>query len=420
MAYTLVIIGAGAAGHFAAFSARQHLRSERIEDSAVRIVILEKGAVALRKVRISGGGRCNVTHNLMDPRQLVQNYPRGSRELKSPLSNFSAADTIEWFEKRGVRIVAEEDGRMFPSTNTSETIIECFEKERLECSIEMLLKQAVRSIKATEEKFTIEYTDGALEADAVIMATGSDSSGHKLTGELGHSITELAPSLFTFKVNDPLIKDLAGITFPSSIAEVKIEKLKLKEQGPLLITHWGLSGPAILKLSAWGAREMKRADYHFDFTVNFLGLSLDDTLDTLFDLKERHAQKLMSNTVPENLTKRFWQRFLKTFIEDKYDSTWAEVPHKSLQKMAQTLYKYKFRSLGQHRFKEEFVECGGVSSKEIQFKFMKSKIHPALFFAGELLDVDGITGGFNFQNAWSTGHLAGMSAAGLIVKKSEK
>jgi len=277
----------------------------------------------------------------------------------------------------------------------------------------------VSSIELEGEKFIIKTNQEDHEADALIMATGSDSTGYSLCEKIGHSITELAPSLFTFKVSDPLIKDLAGISFPNAIADVQLGKLKLKEQGPLLITHWGLSGPAILKLSAWGAREMKQADYHFDFHINFMGKSLDDTLDCLFDLKERNTKKLMVNTVPENLTKRFWQRYIKVFISEKYDSPWSEIPHKSLQKMAQSLYRYKFKSQGQHRFKEEFVECGGVSSKEVQFKFMKSKIIPALFFAGELLDVDGITGGFNFQNAWSTGFLAGQSAADLLVKKIE-
>jgi predicted Rossmann fold flavoprotein len=422
MSYVLVIVGAGAAGHFAAFQARAHFRSEKIEDHLVKIILLEKSGAPLKKVRISGGGRCNVTHNQMDPRELVLNYPRGRRELKSPFSAFNVQDTLNWFNERGVKIVAEEDGRMFPSTNTSETIIECFEKERVKSKIELQIKQGVSSITWDEasEDFSLQLNQEKLKAHSVIMATGSDKSGYRLSAELGHSITELAPSLFTFKVSDPLLKDLAGISFPCAVAEVKLEKIKLKEQGPLLITHWGLSGPAILKLSAWGAREMKRANYHFDFTINFMGKSLDDTLDALFDLKERHGQKLIANTVPENLTKRFWSRYITLFLGEKADGPWSELPHKSIQKMAQSLSRYKFKSNGQHRFKEEFVECGGISSKEIQFKFMKSKLNPNLFFAGELLDIDGVTGGFNFQNAWSTGFLAGESAAAQLVKKIEE
>jgi hypothetical protein len=410
------IIGYGAAGTFAALQLRQALKEQGRTSEQDQIYILEKNRQGLRKVKISGGGRCNVTHYQPDIRSFTKNYPRGEKELIGPFHGFDSQMTIEWFQARGVKLKVEEDGRMFPTTNSSQTIIDCFEKELQKNNIELRFQQKISSITYRPAgNFELKLaTDESFNVDAVMLATGSDPSGHALANSLGHKITELAPSLFTFKIKDPLLGDLAGTSFKQ--VEIKIHGLKKKWQqtGPLLITHWGLSGPCVLKLSAWAARELKKVNYQFSLTVNFLGLELEAIKDNVNLYQDRHGQKLVQNVPLTGLTKNFWRNFLQQ-ISKKYpkikDKSWQELSKKEKEAISSHLYAYPLENRGQSRFKEEFVECGGVSTKEVDFKTMESKIVPGLYFGGELLDIDGITGGFNFQNAWTTGFIAGENMA---------
>ena len=410
----IVIIGAGAAGFFSAINLAKELKAHSIPH---RITIMEKSTTGLRKVRISGGGRCNVTHHQEEIKEFLKNYPRGHRQLRGPLYNFTSLETIEWFKERGVKLKIESDGRMFPVTNSSQTIIDCFEKEAQKYGVEILYQSKIEHIKKSENEFLIQTANDQIKADYICLATGSDRSGHTLSEELGHTITELAPSLFTFKVNHPLIKGLAGTSF--SHTETKIlgldKKHKLEESGPLLITHWGLSGPAILKISAWGARDLKRLNYRFKFKVNFVNLNFEQVKEHLINFKKNNLKKQIGTLNPfAQITQKFWHSLLN-FHQIDIKCHWANLGQKDLNKMALSLCSQEFDSIGPHRHKEEFVECGGVNSTEIDFKSMQSKQVENLYFAGELLDVDGVTGGFNFQNAWSTAKQVSNSIASKLI-----
>lgn len=410
----IVVVGAGAAGTFAAISAKEALIEQGL--SHIPVVILEKGDRGLRKVKISGGGRCNVTHHPYQVRDFLKHYPRGERELISPFMRFHAQNTIDWFYQRGVELVEEEDGRIFPASNDSQTIIDCFEKEKKRLGIETYYKSPLQSISKEGETFILDCGRDKLEASQVIIATGSDRSGYELVQKSGHKLSEMAPSLFTFKVKSPLLKNLQGTSFEEVKVSMKVEGKKFEQTGPLLITHWGLSGPAILKLSAWAARELKRVNYRFDFTVNFVGLKQDEFANMLLAKKEQSPKKTLPNIIYKGLTRNFWSQFLEVEFSNIINKKWGELSKREINKIAELLTQYNFSSTGSHRFKEEFVECGGIHSKEVNFKTMESLILPGVFFAGELLDVDGITGGFNFQNCWSTGFLAGENAARKIIK----
>lgn len=412
----IAIVGGGAAGFFGALRAAEVAKAHKL---AVEISIFEATSQALKKVRISGGGRCNVTHNCFDPKQFVQNYPRGFRELISPLQKFQAKDTIEWFAKRDIKIVTEEDGRMFPSTNTSETIINCYKSEAEKLGVNFCPHYNVQEIKVhrdeTKDKkeFRLKFKNQPeITVDRILIATGSMPSGHRLACELGHKITDLAPSLFSFKINSPLLTELSGTSFGNSQLKLNItpeasSKKTFKQRGPLLITHWGLSGPAILKLSAWAAREMKHAEYKAQLTVNWLGLKkIEEAQSLLNELKNQNPKSQVKNICPQNLTKRFWHNFLANYKVD-LDTRYTDLSKKQLNQLADGLFNTAFDVLGKNRYKDEFVECGGISLKEIDFKTMQSKICQGLYFAGEVLDIDGITGGFNFQNAWTTSWIAG-------------
>lgn len=410
----IVIIGGGAAGTFAALRAKELIKESGQAD--IPVIIFEKGNRGLRKVKISGGGRCNVTHHPYPVRDFLKHYPRGERELISPFMQFHAQNTIQWFAQRGVEIVEESDGRMFPATNDSQTIIDCFEKEKERLGIKTLYGKAISSIEASSTGFQLEVGNEKIFANSLIMATGSDRSGYDLSQSLGHKLSEMAPSLFTFKVKHPLLKPLQGTTLEQVDISLKVGKKKFDQTGPLLITHWGLSGPAILKLSAWAARELKQVHYRFDFYVNFIGIKEDKFSRKLSELKIKFPNKEVPNLVYKGLTKNFWKQLLDCEFPDLVSKKWGELTKKDINKLSQTLTRFPFSSTGSHRFKEEFVECGGIHSKEVNFKTMESTIHSGLFFAGELLDVDGITGGFNFQNCWSTGFLAGENAAKKALK----
>lgn len=403
---TIAIIGGGAAGFFSAISAAQLARQKGL---SLDIRILESTKQYLKKVKISGGGRCNVTHHCFDVKMFCQNYPRGSRELLSPMQKFQAKDTVEWFRKAGVHLVAEEDGRMFPDTNSSQTIIDCYLELADKFQIKLISDSPVTAIEASASHQLKLHLRGKelFTADAVLVATGSASSGYRLAESLGHTVTELAPSLFSFKIKDPLITGLQGLSFSDAALKLTLPGKKVfKQTGPILITHWGLSGPAILKLSAWAAREMKRANYNGTLTVNWMGTeNLGDVQNSLKCMKEENSKSYLKNIYPENLPKRFWLNLLDKHSIDS-DKQWSRISNKEITSMSHALVATQLNISGQNRFKDEFVECGGVTLSEVDFKTMQSKVCPGLYFAGEILDVDGITGGFNFQHAWTTAWIA--------------
>lgn len=417
------IIGHGAAGTFAALRLRETLEEMGRNAQQDRILLFEKASQGLRKVKISGGGRCNVTHHQFDSTLFCKNYPRGNRELRGPFHQFQAQDTVEWFHQRGVKLKVESDGRMFPETNSSQTIIDCFNKELQKNQIEVLHHKNILTCEYNNPSFKVTLGKGeTYSLDGLILATGSDRSGYFLAKSLGHSISELAPSLFTFKIGHPLLKDLAGTSFENVKIEVQTEKKNWQEEGPLLITHWGLSGPAVLKLSAWAARELKTVHYKFPVFVNFLGLPRENIEKILIDHIKQNPKKLVTTIPLPGLTKNFWQTFIGVLASDYpklSEKMMNEVSKKEITYITDKLFHFKFTTTGHHRFKEEFVECGGITTKEINFKTMESRVCQGLFFAGEILDIDGITGGFNFQNAWTTGFIAGENMAKLCFNEEE-
>lgn len=404
--FRIAVVGGGAAGFFSAINCAQSARQLGV---SADIRIFESSGSFLKKVKISGGGRCNVTHNCFEVKSFCQNYPRGSRELLSPMQRFQAKDTVEWFAKAGVKLVAEADGRMFPVTNTSETIVNCYLDLAKDFQIELKTHHKVdKIVPLAPEKWQLQFHErDSFEAESVLIATGSASGGYHLAESLGHSISERAPSLFSFKVTDPLLQGLQGLSFPEASLKLTIGgKKTFKQSGPTLVTHWGLSGPAILKLSAWAAREMKRADYQATLSVNWMGSeSLNGVLNLLQEIKEENPRNHLKNIYPSVLPKRFWLSLLEK-CRVSLDKQWGNVSKKELMALGNGLFSTQLTIAGQNRFKEEFVECGGVSLREIDFKTMQSKIASGIYFAGEILDVDGITGGFNFQNAWTTGWVA--------------
>ena len=407
----IAIIGGGASGIFAAIRSAQVAKEKKVD---VDICVFEASTNFLRKVRISGGGRCNVTHHLMDTKDFSLNYPRGQKELLSPFQKFQAADTIKWFEDRGVNLKHESDGRMFPITDRSETIIDCFIKETNKHKVKLLNKKNVNAIKKLQDgRITLSINeDESFIADSVLIATGSKPLGYNLATALGHSITEIAPSLFTFKIDDPILENLSGTSFSNATLTLKIENSKpFIQTGALLITHWGLSGPALLKLSAWAAREMMHASYKAKIVVNWLSIdNKDDAEKWLKAIKKNNTKTSIGNAYPKDLTKRFWLQLLKkcSILKEK---NWSEISKNELNKIIENLVNCELDILGKSRFKEEFVECGGVNLNEINLKTMESKICSGLFFSGEVMDIDGITGGFNFQSAWTSGWIAGSNMA---------
>lgn len=407
----VAIIGGGASGIFAALRCAEMAKKNRIQ---VNIRVLEATSSFLRKVRISGGGRCNVTHHIFEIDNSCTNYPRGRKELSSPFQQFQAADTVEWFKQRGVPLKFESDGRMFPATDSSSTIIDCFLQEANKHNIALSAKKNVKSLKKLGDGKISLYIneDESFIADSVLLATGSVPVGYRLAKQLGHTISELAPSLFTFKIEDEILENLSGSSFSNSSLTLKIKDSKpFKQKGPLLITHWGLSGPALLKLSAWAAREMMHANYRAEIMVNWLHLENQKVAEQLLrKIKEDNHKSSIGNSYPEGLTKRFWHQLLIKSDVMK-EKRWAEVSKKELLRMTQNLFNCKLQVSGKSRFKEEFVECGGISLNEIDFTTMESKVCSGLYFSGEIMDVDGITGGFNFQNAWTSGWIAGENMA---------
>ena len=398
----VVIIGGGAAGYFTAINAKE-LNPE------LDITILEKGKEVLQKVKISGGGRCNVTHACFEPKELTKFYPRGEKELLGPFHQFMTGDTFEWFENRGVPLKIEEDNRVFPEANTSQAIIDCFQDAVDNLGITLLKNHGVNSIYQQGEKWIINTKNQDFEADFVVIAAGSSKKIWDLCKTLDHTIIEPVPSLFTFNIKDKRIIDLGGISVPN--AEVTLVGTNLENSGPLLITHWGLSGPAILKLSAFGARILADKNYQYNVLVNWLGQDTNSVLEELQGLKKSQAKKQIFLKSPfSNIPRRLWER-LVTASEIKNSQNWADISNKQLQNLANQLTQGLFNANGRTTFKEEFVTAGGVDLKEINFKRFESKKHQNLFFVGEVLNIDAVTGGFNFQNAWTGGFICANAIA---------
>jgi predicted Rossmann fold flavoprotein len=401
----IIIIGGGAAGFFAAIKA-----AETNPDAV--ITILERGKNVLEKVRISGGGRCNVTHACYLPRELTKHYPRGEKALLSPFMRFSAGDTIEWFANRGIELKVEADGRMFPTTDDSSTIVDCLYQSATQLGIKILRGYRVEHIEPPNTHFSffkIKTTEKIFEADRLLVATGSSVAVWDMLQSLGHSIIKPVPSLFTFNIKDNRLKDLAGLSVP--MAEVKVENTHLKVSGPLLITHWGVSGPAILRLSAWGARDLFDKNYHFNIRINWTGYDNIETVkNTLTDCKSTIYKKQINNTPQYEIPSRLWLRLVEA-ADIPLDIKWADISKKHIQSLAEQLTNGIYPVNGKSTFKEEFVTSGGIKLDEVNFKKFESKIIPNLYFAGEVLDIDAITGGFNFQAAWTGGWIAGEAIA---------
>ncbi|KIC03950.1 flavoprotein [Flavobacterium sp. JRM] len=397
--FDIIIVGGGAAGFFTAINIVE-------KNSKLKVAILERGSEVLTKVRVSGGGRCNVTHACFEPNELVKFYPRGEKELRGPFHQFCSGDTIEWFEKHGVELKIEDDGRMFPVSNSSQTIIDCFLKATAKLGITVLTGQSVQSIFKKENFWKIETQNQNYIAEKLILATGSNPKIWEMLQTFGHAIVSPVPSLFTFNIKDPRIKELPGV---AAQATVKVKETKLESTGPLLITHWGMSGPAILKLSAWGARILHDKNYQFTIFVNWLNdVDTEDAEKILKDLKQKHAKKAVSKKSPFDFPNRLWESLvLASNIE--VETKWADLSKIQLQNLANQLTNGTFQVNGKSTFKEEFVTAGGIDLKEINFKTMESKLHENLYFAGEIVNIDAITGGFNFQNAWTSGFIVANS-----------
>ncbi|PSO50205.1 MAG: aminoacetone oxidase family FAD-binding enzyme [Cyanobacteria bacterium SW_9_44_58] len=400
----VIVIGGGAAGFFAAIACAS-------VSPETEVVLLEAGRQPLTKVRISGGGRCNVTHHCFDPALLVQAYPRGEKALRGAFTRFQPQNTVNWFEQRGVSLKTEADGRIFPVTDNSETIINCLLQEAQRCGVHWKTGARVEGVSYDNHQFFVKLKSGeCLNSDRVLLATGSQRRPYQWLTQFGHNIIPLVPSLFTFNIQDERIENLAGITVNQ--AEVQLEtqgKHKYRQTGDVLITHWGLSGPAILKLSAFAARILHDHGYQMGLFINWLpSHNMETVKEQLLAQKNQTPRRQIMNHSPVSIPKRLWQN-LATVAGVSAAQRWAELSKKQMKILAKELVQGKFQIEGKSTFKDEFVTCGGVDLKEINFQTMESKLVPGLYFAGEILDIDGITGGFNFQNAWTTGWLAGQA-----------
>jgi flavoprotein family protein len=389
----VIIIGGGASGFFTAAN---------IDTKLYDVTILEQNSDVLQKVKISGGGRCNVSHACFDPRELVQFYPRGNKELLSVFTKFQPGDTMNWYEEHGVALKIEDDNRIFPESNSSQSIIDCLVNECRKKNVKILTKQTVTEILPQENGYKIHTTDQNYFADYVVFSTGSSPKAFKILEKLGHQIIAPVPSLFTFNIKNEILKDLMGTSF--QYVDIEIPKLNLEESGSLLITHWGLSGPAILKLSAWGARELAALKYQFEIIVNFIGTASEDALEIFKNFKENEPKKSIGQAKIFDITNRFWQRILFISGIDTAKQI-ANINNKEMQKIIENLCCCRMNVTGKSTFKEEFVTAGGVDLKEMDFKTMKSKKLPNFYISGEVLNIDAVTGGFNFQACWSEGWL---------------
>lgn len=407
----VLVIGGGAAGFFGAIACAE-------SHADAHVTLLEANPTPLTKVRISGGGRCNVTHACFDPGLLVQNYPRGGRALRGAFSRFQPRDTVAWFAQRGVRLKTEADGRMFPVTDDSATIVDCLMQAAHRAGVEVRTRTPVIGLTYSAPastspnsapRFQVELKSGeVIQGDRLLLATGSSLQGYALAKALGHTVEPPVPSLFTFTVADPDLRSLAGVATDSAQVRLVVPEQKPLEQvAPLLITHWGFSGPAILKLSAWGARILHAQHYQGLLQIHWLaGQSPEQIRQQLMAAKVQQGKRAIATTCPLALPRRLWQ-YLILRAAIAIDQRWADLSKQQLHHLIQELTQSQHLIQGKGAFKDEFVTCGGVSLKQVDFKTMQSRHCPGLYFAGEILDIDGITGGFNFQSAWTTGWLAG-------------
>lgn len=387
----LIVVGGGAAGLFGAITAASRGAS---------VILLERTNQLLSKVRISGGGRCNVTHACLDPRELIKNYPRGHKELLGPFTRFGPQETIAWFEERGVPLKTERDGRMFPLSDRSESIIDCLLTQAQMHGVDIRLVSRIEGIFHEEGRFILSLHNAKMECDSLLLATGSNPHGHALARSLGHTITPLVPSLFTFNSPTSPLHDLSGVSVDD--ATLTIADSPFTQRGPLLITHFGFSGPAVLKLSAWAARFLHENNYRATLRINWI--STYDASSTLTTLKSTAPSRPIGGENPFHLPRQLWKRLLAPLDPHK---RLADLTRQELSSLLTRLTTDSYIIEGKTTHKEEFVTCGGIHLKEINFKTLESRITPSLFFAGEILDIDAVTGGFNFQNAWTTSFIAG-------------
>ena len=399
----VIIIGGGAAGFFSAINIA-------ILNPKLNILILERGKEGLQKVKISGGGRCNVTHGQFIPSELTINYPRGEKELLGPFHQFMTGDTMKWFEDRGIKLKIEQDGRVFPVSNNSQTIIDCFLSEVKRLNIKVLYNHSVKSISLKNNEWLINTDKQDFNSFKLLVATGSNPKIWNLMDQLNHKIVKPVPSLFSFDIKDNRIKSIPGVVVED--VDIKVVNSKLFSDGPLLITHKGMSAPSILKLSAFGALEFESLNYQFEISINFVKLSYLDCISELKLVKNNMSKKMVVNTPYFGIPKRLWKE-LVVFSQIDNTTTWAELNKNQLNTLTTQLTSSIFKVNGKSTFKEEFVTAGGIDLKEINFKTFESKIHNNLFFAGEVLNIDAITGGYNFQNAWTGAYIASKSISGV-------
>lgn len=400
----VIVIGGGAAGFFSAINIA-------ILNPKLNILILERGKEGLQKVKISGGGRCNVTHGQFIPNELTLNYPRGEKELLGPFHQFMTGDTMQWFEERGVKLKIEEDGRVFPVSNNSQSIIDCFLNEVKRLNIKVLYNHSVKHISLENNEWLINTDKQDFNSPKILVATGSNQKIWNLMNQLNHTIVKPVASLFSFDIKDSRIKSIPGVVVEDVI--INVVNSKLSSDGPLLITHKGMSAPSILKLSAFGALEFESLNYQFDISVNFIKLSYPDCLSKLKFIKNKMSKKMVVNTPNFGIPKRLWKELVNySQIDSKL--IWAELNKNQLNLLSTQLTSSIFKVNGKSTFKEEFVTAGGIDLKEINFKTFESKIHNNLFFAGEVLNIDAITGGYNFQNAWTGAYVASKSISGIV------
>lgn len=406
---TILVVGGGAAGFFAAITCAE-------ADPSAQVRLVEATAHTLSKVRISGGGRCNVTHACFEPRELSKRYPRGARELIGPFSRFGPTETVAWFRDRGVELKVESDGRMFPVTDDSGTIAGCLEAAARASGVRLSTGCGLRSLEALGAsggaRLRAELSSGErVDARSVLLATGGvkGGSGPSVAASMGHTVVPPVPSLFTFNIDDPRLRDLGGVS--AAQAQVTAKGTRLREAGPVLITHWGLSGPAVLRLSAWGARELHALGYRFTLGVNWCaGLAGDAALRRLEEVRAAHPKRRVETSNPLDIPARLWDRLVEAAGIGS-EATWAGVSNEALRRLSLQATASEFDVSGKSMNKEEFVTCGGVALAEVNMATMESRRVPGLYFAGEVLDIDGVTGGFNFQAAWTTGWQAGQAMA---------
>jgi len=401
----LIVAGGGAAGFFGAIAAAE-------KNPQASVLLLEKSPRLLSKVRISGGGRCNVTHACFDPRELSSRYPRGGKALIGPLTRFGPAETVRWFESRGVKLKTEPDGRMFPVTDSSQSVIDCLTRAADEAGVKILTQTGVQSVgRGQNGGFLLGLSNGAtMEGDRLLWARGGSGQVPHLLAALGHGISTPVPSLFTFHLTEDWSKGLAGLSVRDTT--ISVPDLKLKEKGPVLLTHEGLSGPAILRLSAWGARPMHKLNYHFGLTIDWLpALSEKESREEIEERRKTQGAKTVFRSGWSPLPSRLWEQLCQNAGVEAEDR-WSKLTREKENQLLHQLHHTELRVMGKSMNKEEFVTCGGIPLEEVDLKTMESRKVPGLYFAGETLDIDGITGGFNFQAAWTTAWIAGHSIAG--------